>query len=115
MKTLILKSVAVLLPITGFAQLPDCLALQTQMDLNDCASRAYGSADALLNHTWKISIRDATIAISTKKLAISPTRICCAQRSALESNTATKRVWPKAPSHGVGQSSRSLNTSVLSA
>jgi len=59
MKTLILKSVAVLLPITGFTQLPDCSALQTQMDLNDCASRPYTSADALLNNTWKIAIRDA--------------------------------------------------------
>lgn len=49
MKTLILKSVAVLLPITGFAQLSDCSAVQTQMDLNDCASRAHDSEDALMN------------------------------------------------------------------
>ena len=59
MKTLILKSVAVLLPITGFTQSPDCSAPQTQMEMNDCASRAYASADALLNNTWKIAIRDA--------------------------------------------------------
>ncbi len=59
MKTLILAAVAVLLPITGSAQSPDCSAPQTQMDMNDCASRAYASADAELNNIWKIAIRDA--------------------------------------------------------
>ena len=51
MKTLILAVVTALLPVAGFAQSPDCSAPQTQMDMNDCASSAYASADALLNHT----------------------------------------------------------------
>ena len=59
MKTLILAVVTALLPVAGFAQSPDCSAPQKQMDMNDCASSAYASADVLLNHTWKIAIRDA--------------------------------------------------------
>tara|TARA_B110000093_G_scaffold74809_1_gene81347 strand:+ start:649 stop:861 length:213 start_codon:yes stop_codon:yes gene_type:complete len=51
MKTIILAVVTALLPVAGFAQSPDCSAPQTQMDMNDCASSAYASADVLLNHT----------------------------------------------------------------
>lgn len=49
----------VLFPIAAKAQSPDCSDPQTQADMNDCASRAFISADAHLNQVWKAAMSAA--------------------------------------------------------
>jgi uncharacterized protein YecT (DUF1311 family) len=41
------------------AQGLDCAEPLTQADMNDCASRAFASADSLLNQVWKSAIQTA--------------------------------------------------------
>lgn len=59
MKFVIFAALVAALPIKAIAQSPDCSDPLTQMDMNDCASRAYASADALLNQVWKSAIAAA--------------------------------------------------------
>jgi uncharacterized protein YecT (DUF1311 family) len=59
MKFAIIAALITALPISAMAQSPDCSEPLTQMDMNDCASRAYVSADALLNQVWKSAIISA--------------------------------------------------------
>jgi uncharacterized protein YecT (DUF1311 family) len=59
MKLLVTAALLALLPISAQAQSPDCAQPMTQADMNICASRAYVSADALLNQIWRSAISSA--------------------------------------------------------
>jgi len=50
---------SVALPDVAAAQAPDCAEPLTQTDMNDCASRAFASADSLLNQVWKTAVETA--------------------------------------------------------
>jgi uncharacterized protein YecT (DUF1311 family) len=61
MKFIPLTALIATFPIWATAQSLDCREPLTQMDMNACASRAYASADAQLNHVWKSAIRAAKL------------------------------------------------------
>lgn len=50
---------SVAFPSVAGAQAPDCAEPLTQIDMNDCASRAFASADSLLNQVWKTAVETA--------------------------------------------------------
>jgi hypothetical protein len=96
MKFAIIAALITALPISAMAQSPDCSEPLTQMDMNDCASRAYVSADALLNQVWKSAIISAKGRDEYLRDGDTPTQLDSFSRSGLPSrkHSGARRIDP---------------------